>query len=178
MAIVAVAAANTNGAFGLKLGVPPAAPSMHSGTTPRSGSHAFLDPKERYEYGGEVMFDIDDSDSEDEEEEDEEEASAFTLASALMPVQARTRGTGNKDKDKNANYYVVPTSGRRIAGSKRVADYRNYGPSSGQGEAEVMQSITAAPGLAHTSFEVKFFLDTSRWTVRLIVYRGVWKFRK
>ena len=50
--IMAVAAADMNRAFGLKLGAPPAAPSMHSGTTPRSASHVFLDPKERYGYGG------------------------------------------------------------------------------------------------------------------------------
>lgn len=154
MAIVVVTPADTNGTFGLGHGPLAATPSIHSRTTPRSASHAFLD----YGYGGggQVVFDIDDSD-EDGEEDEEEEASAFTLASAATPLQARTRaGNGNKNKDKITKYSIVPTSGRRIAGSKRVADYRNNGPSSGQGQAEVMQSITAAPGLAHTSFEVRF----------------------
>ena len=150
---------------------------MHSGMTPRSGLHAFFDPKERYGYGeGQVAFDVDDEDEEDEEKD--EEGSAFTLASATMPVQALTRGAGNKNKDKNTKYSIVPTSGRRIAGSKRVADYRNYGPSSGQGEAEVMQSITAAPGLAHTNFEVRSFLDSKRWSARLIFLFVFWEFRK
>ena len=79
------------------------------------------------------MFAIDDSDRDTEEDE---EGSAFTLARAAMPVPARTRGTDNKDIDRNTEYCIVPTSGRRIAGSKCVVDYRNFGPSSGQGEPE------------------------------------------
>jgi hypothetical protein len=53
------------------------------------------------------------------------------------------------------NKYPVGPSGRPIAGSKRVARYREHHDVSPIGAGKLFQSITAHPGLANSSFEVR-----------------------